>query len=283
MINFGKVVDARVWGITTQIDDCRLPIGDSSGGTFTGKANPLRGTLLWDQCLYILTGVSVGGNATGGSFTVTIETDAIAGYTALPIARATLGPISPTTVVMDNLHHAPCSPVPTHLNINATIATPGSTQSVRLQCHAIAKQYRGALSTQGNKTAERVLQGSFVGPAQYTTDTTMVLGITDTNIGMGNMRLWDNAMFWFISGATTTGTWDADMIGTIGGKTVSIASTGAAGTMTAIGDKLALVNNFYGQAVNPTHVIITEVSAGTLSSGEVVGIAKSGRGSMGKR
>ena len=153
MINFGKVVDARVWGITTQIDDVRLPIGDYTGGTHTSKHNPLRGTLLWDRCLYVLTGVSVGGNATGGSFTVTVETDAISGYTALPIARAVLGPISPWTVVMDSLHHAPCSPVPTHLNINATIASPGSTQSVRLQCHAIAKQYRGSLSTQGKERA----------------------------------------------------------------------------------------------------------------------------------
>ena len=282
MINYGKVVDARVWGITTQIDDVRLPIGDSTGGTHTSRPNPLRGTLLWDQCLYVLTGVSVGGGATGGSFTVTIETDALAGYTGLPIARATLGPVSPTTVVMDSLHHAPCSPMPTHLNINATITTPGSTQSVRLQCHAIAKQYRGSLSTQGNKTAERVLQGSLCGPAAYTVDTTLVLGSTDTNIGMGNMRLWDNAMFWVI-GTTITGTWDADVVGRVGGATVTIASSGAAGTLTSSVEIAPLVNNFYGQAINPTHVIITEVSAGTLSTGEVVGIAKSGRGSMGKR
>jgi hypothetical protein len=239
--------------------------------------------------MYVLTGVSVGGGATGGSFTVTVETDALAGYTALPIARATLGPISPGVVVMDNLHNSASSPLPTHLNIDATIGAPGSTQSVRFQCHAIAKQYRGVLGTQGTASAERILQGSLAGnqratstAGDFTADTTLVIGTTDTNIGMGRMRLWDNAMFWAIAGSTITGTWDVDVVSHVGGTTVSIARTGAAGTITATGDKVALASNFYGQSPNPSRVIVTEVSAGTINALEVVGIAKSGRGSMAK-
>lgn len=282
MMNFGKVVEARLWGVTTQIGDLRLTVGDSSGGTFTSRANPLRGTLLWDRCMYVLTGVSVGGGATGGSFTVTIETDAIAGFTALPIARATLGPLSPTTVVMDSLHQSAASPLPTHIDINQTVANAGSTQAVRFQCHAVAKQYRGVLGTAGSRTSERILQGSMVTIATSSADTTFILGTSDTNLGMNRMRLWDTALFWGVAASTITGTWDYDVIGRVGGTTVTIASTGVGGALATQGDKVALANNFYGQAVNPTQVILTEVTAGTIQITDLVGIAKSGRGSMSK-
>ena len=278
-IQFAKVVEAQLWGVTAQNSDIRFAMGNSAGGTFVAKANPLRGTLFWDDCCFVLTGVSAAGGATGGSYTVTIETNAIAGYTALPIARATIGPNTARTVVMDNLHHCKGSPMPTTLFIDQT-ATGGG---LSLQAHCIAKQYRGALGMQGNKTAERILQGSLVSPAAITADTTFILGATDTDLGMKHMRLWDAAMFWLILGSTTTGTWDADIIGRVGGSTVTIATTGAAGAGSAQGDKIALTNNFYGQAFTPTQVIITEVNAGSAEIVDVVGIAKSGRGSMGKR
>ncbi|HAM41095.1 MAG TPA: hypothetical protein DCP69_07090 [Candidatus Omnitrophica bacterium] len=283
MINFGKVKDVRVWGITTQIADCRLPVGDSTGGTFTAAVNPLGGTLFWDRCLYVLQGVSVGGGATGGSFTVTVETDALAGYTALPIARAVLGPISPTRVVMTNVHNSASSPMPTHINIDATLGAPGSTQSVRFQCYAIAKQYRGVLGTQGSRTSERILQGSLVAITTSSADTTFILGRTDTDLGMGRMRLWDNAMFWAIAGSTITGTWDVDIVGRVGGGTVSIATTGTTGLLATQGNKFPCISQIGGQAINPTQVILTEVTAGTIEIADVVGIAKSGRGSQTQR
>lgn len=277
MLNFGKVVEAQLWGVTSQNSDLRMPMGNSTGGTFTGKVNPLRGTLVWDECAYVLTGVSVNGGATGGSYTVTIETDAIAGYTALPIARATLGPNSVAPVIMDNLHQSQGSPLPTHLNIDQTASGAAS-----FQCHVLAKQYRGVLGTAGNKTSERILQGSLVSIATISADTTFILGTTDMDLGMGRMRLWDKAFFWGIAGSTITGTWDVDIVGRIGGQTTSIASTGVAGALTTQGHKIALANNFYGLAFNPTQVIVTEVSAGTMQIADVVGVAKSGRGSLAK-
>ena len=289
MINFSKVVDSPLFGVTQQVLDVRLPIGHSTGGTHTSRANPLRGTLFWDRCMYVMSGISINGGATGGSFTVTVETDAIAGYTALPIARVRLGPNSTGTVVMDSLHRSAGSPVPTHLNIDQTVANAGTTQAGSFVVHCVAKQYRGVLGTQGAKSAEHILQGSLAGNqsatsagGDFTTDTTLVVGITDTSIGMGRMRLWDAAMFWAIAGSTITGTWEVDIVGTVGGRTVTIATTGTTGNIATIGDKFALANAAYGQCVNPTRVIVTEVNAGTINALEVVGIAKSGRGSMAK-
>lgn len=288
MMNFGKVVEARLWGVTSQFSDVRMPIGDSVSDTHTSFRNPLRGTLFWDRCTYVLTGVTVNGGATGGSYTVTIETDALRGYTALPIARVRLGPNSTGRIVMDSLHRSAGSPLPTHLNIEDTI-TAGATQALSFQVYAIAKQYRGVLGTRGNATSERVLQGSLAGnqaatsaAGDFTADTTLVLGRTDTNIGMGRMKLWDNAMFWAIAGSTVTGTWEVDIVGRIGGFTVSMATSGTTGNISAVGNKFALANSMYGQAILPTHVIVTEVSAGTINALEVIGIAKSGRGSMSK-
>lgn len=289
MINFSKVVETAIFGVSQQINDVRLPMGFSTGGTHTSISNPLRGTLFWDQCTYVLAGVSVNGGATGGSYTITVETDALRGYTALPIARTRLGPNSTGRIVMDNLHRSAGSPMPTHLNIDDTI-TAGATQAVSFTVHAIAKQYRGVLGTQGAATSERILQGSLAGNqsatstgGDFTTDTTLVIGITDTNIGMGRMRLWDKAMFWAIAGSTVTGTWEVDIVGRVGGLTVTIATTGTTGNIAATGNKFALANAMYGQAINPTHVIVTEVGAGTINALEVIGIAKSGRGSLAKR
>src|SRR3989304_3446697 len=199
-MGFDKVVNSRVWGVTNQNADVRMTAGDSSGGTFTRQANPLRGTLLWDRCMFVLTGVSVAGGATGGSYTITIETDAVSGYTGLPIARLSgVGPASLTTLVLDNLHQSPGSPLPTHIFIDQT-ATGGG---IWFQCHSIAKQYRGMLGTPGAASSERVIQGTMLRGASYaggpftsgagmTVDETFTIDGTSppiSSLGLRTMRL----------------------------------------------------------------------------------------------
>jgi hypothetical protein len=293
MMGFEKVVSSEIWGVTTQnATNNRMLVGYSSGGTFTPLVNPLKGTLLWDRCMYVLNNVAVAGGATGGSYTVTIETDAIVGYTGLPIAQAAnLGPNSATTVVMDNLHQSPASPLPTHMLITQDAAGGGLT----LTCDVIAKQYRGTLGTPGANTSERIIQGTMLkgnsasdgfevgDDAGISADVTFTLGTSGTNLGMHRMRLWDNAMYWAIAGVSIAGTHDVDIIAEVGGVTTSIASTGTGGALNVAGEKLALASNFYGQSPNPTAIIWTETTAGGVSDARVVGIAKSGRGSLAKQ
>jgi hypothetical protein len=287
-MGFEKVVEARIWGVTAQNANLRLPIGESSGGTFTRKNNPMRGTLLWDKGSYILQNVTVAGGATGGSYTVTIETDAVAGFTGLPIARVTLGPDSPTTVVMDSLHQSPATPLPTHLNIVQTAAG-----AMTLTCDVVAKQYRGTLGTPGAKTSERVLQGNMlepsmsgVGAAGIGADTTFAIGTSASARGMHRMRLWDTALFWGVIGGTNAGTHDVDIVSSVGGNTVSIATTGTGGALDIAGDsasdRVAIANQLYGQAQNPSAIIWTQTTAG-CSAPAVVVMAKGGRGSLAKR
>ena len=288
-MGFEKTVDARIWGVTTQNTDLRTVTGDSSGGTFTNRANPLRGSLMWDRAMYVLQNVAVAGGATGGSYTVTIETDAVVGYTGLPIARATLGPDSPTTVVMDNLHQSAASPLPTHMFIDQTATGGGLT----LTCDVIARQYRGVLGTQGANTSERVLQGTMVRGTSYTggaflsakgfvASETVTLGTSSSLLGLNRMRLWDNAMYWVVAGVSISGSHDVDIVGAVGGNTVTIATTGTGGALDVAGEKLAIANNFYGQCPNPTAMIWT-VTTGGVSDARIVMIAKSGRGSLAKR
>jgi hypothetical protein len=287
---FEKVVDARIWGVTTQNSDARITTGDSSGGTFTGRINPLRGSKLWDRAMYVLQNVAVAGGATGGSYTVTIETDAVVGYTGLPIARATLGPNTATTVVMDNLHQSPASPLPTHMFIDQT-ATGGG---VTLTCDVIAKQYRGTLGTPGANTSERILEGTMLkgnsqgfevgDDAGISVDVTFdIPGNSASNLGMNRMRHWDHALFWAVAGVSIAGTHDVDIIADVGGASVSIATTGTGGALNVAGEKLALANSFYGQCPNPSGIIWTEATAGGVSDARVVMMAKSGRGSLAKR
>lgn len=289
-MSFEKTVEARIWGVTNQNADVRIVAGDSSGGTFTRIINPLKGSLLWDQATFVLQGVSVAGGATGGSYTVTIHTDAVVGYTGLPIARATIGPLTKATVVMDNLHKSPASPLPTHIFIDQT-ATGGG---IWFQCHVIARQYRGTFGTVGQKTAERVLQGTLIRGASHSggyfkdgagfgADTTFALGTSGSTMGLGRMRLWDNALFWMVAGNSLSGTHDATIVGKLGGVTFAIASTGAAGLMAAAGDRIAIPSNCYGQSPAPTHIIWDVVSAGGVSDARIVMLAKSGRGAAAKR
>lgn len=289
-MGFDKTVTARIWGVTNQNADVRLTAGDSSAGTFTRQNNPLRGTALWDKCMYVLQGVSVAGGATGGSYTVTIETDAaVVGYTGLPIARATIGPLTARTVVMDNLHNSAASPLPTHLFIDQT-ATGGG---IWLQCHVLARQYRGVLGTPGAATSERILRGTMIRGASYTggpmvsgkgfdSDETVSVGASFSILGMHRMRLWDTAFFWVQAGNSVAGTHDVDIMATVGGVTVSIATTGAAGALDVANERLAIASNFYGLSPNPSAMIWTEVNAGGVSDARVIMMAKSGRGSMAK-
>jgi hypothetical protein len=285
-MGFDKVVEARLWGVTLQNTDLRTTMGDSSGGTFTRRDNRLRGTLFWDEAEYVLQNVSVAGGATGGSYTVTIETDAVVGYTGLPIARATLGPDSPTTVIMDNLHQSKGSPLPTHMFIDQTAAG-----AMTLTCGVIAKQYRGTFGTAVSKTAERVLQGTMLiggaaGPFSdsrgFTEDATMTLGTSGSDLGMKRLRLWDNAMYWGIAGVSITGSHDVDVVGSVDGATTSIATTGTGGAIDTAGEKVALASNFYGSSPNPSQIIWTNVTGG-VSDARIVMIAKSGRGGLAKR
>ena len=285
-MGFDKTVTGTLFSVIAQDSDVRLPIGTSASGTHTSKPNIMRGTLLWDRAMYVLRAVTVAGGATGGSYTVTVETDAVKGYTGLPIARATIGPNSPGTVVMDSLHQSASSPMPTHLFIDQT-----SSGATTMLCDVVAKQYRGTLGTPGS-VSERVLAGTmiqgtgdgpFTGDAGISVDVTFTLGTSGSNLGMHRMRLWDSALFWAVAGNTIAGTHDVDIIASVGGVTVNIATTGVAGSLNVAGEKLALASNFYGQCPNPTQIIWTETTAGGVSDARVVMMAKSGRGSMAKR
>lgn len=290
-MSFEKVVDARVWGVTVQDTDIRMTAGDSSANVFTARANPLRGTLFWDRCMYVLHNVTVAGTDDGGSYTVTVETDAIVGYTGLPIAEASgIGGDSPATIILDNLHQSASSPLPTHLHINETATGAGIT----LTCDVIAKQYRGVLGTPGSNTSERILQGTMLkgnsqgfevgDDAGISVDVTFAVdGASASSLGMSRMRLWDNAMFWAVAGVSAAGTHDVDIIGEASGTTFSIASTGTGAITATAGIKVPVVNKFYGQCPNPTAIIWTEVTSGGVSDARVVMIAKGGRGSAAKR
>jgi hypothetical protein len=240
--------------------------------------------------MFVLQGVSVAGGATGGSYTVTIQTDAVVGYTGLPIASATIGPLTKATVVMDNLHRSSGSPLPTHLFIDQTAAGGG----IWLQCHALAKQYRGAHGGPSVNTAERVVMGNLVRGASYAggqfvsgkgfvaDETVSLTGASATTLGLQRLRLWDSAFYWIVAGNSLSGTHDANIIGTLGGTTFTIASTGVAGALTAAGQKQAIASNFYGQSPNPSAIIWDVVSAGGVSDARIVVLAKSGRGSLAK-
>lgn len=285
-MGFDKSREFRIFGVTNQNSDVRLVTGDSSAGTLTRITNPLRGSLMWDDCVYVLQGVSVAGGATGGSYTVTVETDAVRGYTGLPIARAAIGPLTKGTVVMDNLHKGTASPLPTHLFIDQT-ATGGG---IWLQCFALARQYRGVLGTPGAFTAERIIQGNlirgtstggaFASDRGFVADATVTLGTSGSALGMHRLHLWDHACYWATAGVSLSGTHDVNIVGRIGGNTVVIASTGVGGAITAAGDKVAIASLIYGQSPNPTQIIWDVVSAGGVSDARVVVLAKTGRGSL---
>ena len=290
-MSFDKTVNARVWGVTNQNADTRMPIGDSTGNAHTSFANPLRGTALWDECIYVLRGVSVAGGATGGSYTVTVESDAaVVGYTGLPIARATgIGRNTASALVLTNLHNSGASPVPTHINIDQT-ATGGG---IWFQCWAIARQYRGVLGTPGSASSERILSGTMLRAASYSggamvsgkgfdSDETIAVGASFSTRGMHRMRYWDHAFFWAVAGNSVSGSHDVDIVGSVGGSTFAIATTGVGGAVDAADEVVAIASNCGGGSPNPSAMIWTEVTSGGVSDARIVMMAKSGRGSMAK-
>lgn len=289
---FDKSYDVRLWGVTTQNSTTRLPIGDSSGGTFTSKPNPLRGTLVWDSCAYVLQKVAVAGGATGGSYSLYIETDSVTGYTGLPIAGVSLGPNSAATAVMTSLHQSSASPLPTHLNIVQTAAGGGLTG----ECFAFAKQYRGVLSTPGLNSSERVIQGNLVRGASYAggafvsgkgfvaDETVSLTGASATTLGLHKMRVWDTAFYWAVAGNSVSGSHDVHLQGRapVSGTTFTIARTGTGGIIAVAGAKRALSNLLFGISPNPTAIIWDTVNAGGVSDARVVVLAKTGRGTQPK-
>lgn len=287
-MSFEKVKDVRPWGVTNQNSTVRLTTGDSSGGTFTGIVNPFRGTIMWDQAMFVLQGVSVAGGATGGSYTITLETDAVLGVTGLPIARAVgIGPLTKKTVILTSMHNSESAPLPTHINITQTASGGG----IWFQLWALARQYRGTFGAPGQKTAERVLQGvmlrgtstsgQFGDDRGFVASATFTLGTTGNNQGLGRMRLWDSALYFLVTGNSVSGAHDVSIIGKMGGTTVTIASTGNSGTIGAVG-RFAIPSNFNGQSPNPTQIIWGVSSAGGVSDGRIIVLAKSGRGQMSK-
>ena len=289
-MGFEKVVDADMWTVVAQNStmDAPVVVGNTAGNSFSKLVNPLKGSLLWDKCCFVLHDITVAGGATGGSYTVAISTNAVVGFTGLPIASATLGPNS-KSVVMDNLHQSSSSVLPTHLLVTQSAA--GGACSFKL--HVLAKQYRGILGTPGANTSERILQGTlirgsshtggaFVSDAGFTASETFTLGTSSNDLGMHRLRLWDTALFWAVVGETHAGTHDVDIVGKFHGDTVSIASTGVGGAIAAAAGKYALANAFYGACPNPTTIIWTEVTSGSAEDVKIVGVAKAGRGSQAK-
>jgi hypothetical protein len=196
--------------------------------------------------------------------------------------------LSKGTIVMDNLHKAKASPVPTHLFIDQTAAG-----GIWFQCFAVAKQYRGTLSSPGVKTSERVIMGNLIRGASvpgapfadgkgFVADATVTLGTSGTTLGLHKLRTWDQALYWVVAGNSLSGTHDVNMVGRIGGNTFTFASTGAAGALAAAGGKVAIASLLYGQSPNPTAIIWDVVSAGGVSDARIVVMAKSGRGSLAK-
>ncbi len=288
-MGFERTVDQRIWGVTTQnATNNRMTTGDSSGGTFTPRVNPLGASLFWDSAMYVLQNVAVAGAATGGSYSITIQTDAVAGFTGLPIASVTgVGPNSATTLIMDNLHQSPSSPLPTHMLITQTAAGGGLTMT----CDVVARQYRGTLGTAGQGTSERVLQGvmirgnsstvDFSGDEGFNASATFTIGTSGSTLGMNRMRFWDHALYWAVAGNSQDGGFDIDIVSSVGGNTVTIATTGAGSALNAADEKLAIANQFFGQSPNPTAIIWTENTGGDgISDVSIVMLAKSGRGGL---
>lgn len=263
-------------------------VTDSNGSTFT--PNPFSGTLFWDSMNYYLTGVSIG---TGASYVIQVETDAIAGFTGLPIAGVSLSTGSSGFVRIPNLHKIPGSPVPTHVNVIRTVGT--GTSSCAFQLWASGKAQRGTLSTQGGagKCSDRTLQGAMWNSARnlsidnLTADATFTLsaGGGSANFqGLDKMALWDQACFWLVAGNTVNGSWQAAIEGTINGVTYIIAETTAKklnGTSDAASyprPVVPLEHYYAGVTPRPTSIIINEIDAGGISNAQVVMVAKSTKG-----
>lgn len=264
----------------------------STGGDSTGRnvANPFRGTLYWDSMNFYLTGAS---QTAGTSFVIQVETDAIKGHTGLVIAGISTSTGGTSGFLrIPNLHKTPGSPIPTHLNVIRTVGTSGT---ITFELWAQGKATRGNLSTSGGagRGGDRVLQGNMFDSAinlsadALTADATFTLtagGASANFQGLDKMSLWEHTNFWLVGGATTTGSWQAAIVGTINGVTYVIAETTAKklnGTSDAASypNPVVPLEHYYsGVCPRPTSVIITEVDTGGISNCRVVMVAKSHKG-----
>ena len=283
---YEKMVSGRLLGVSAQDSTVKLPVGGQSGTTnLLSPPNLMSNSLMWDNVCYVITETAVGGGATGGSYTVQLISDAISGYTELPVCNTiTLGPNSPVRTVLVNAHSSSCTILPTHARITQTAA--GGT--LQFQLWAMAKQSRGsARSRSGRGTRVQVAKlygtNAAYGGKGLSEDTTVTItaGGASANFGgLDAMALWDNALFYVIAGETIAGTHDVDVIGTLtDGVTYQIATTGTAGALNAANEKLPLTSTFFGSCPRPSHIIWTETTAGGVSDAHVIVIAKSGRGS----
>jgi len=220
-----------------QNSDVRLTAGNSSSGDFTRRALPIKEATLWDQAKFVLRNVAVAGGDGGGSYIITLEIDVL-GFTALPVARATLGPNSPSTVEMENLHQSPAAPMPTHMHIKQTAPGGGLT----LACEVVAKQFTKKSQTYA-----------------------FVLGTNGA--GQWNGK-WRRALAWAVAD-TVTGSHDVDLIANVDGERVSVAS----GAINAADRKVALRSNFYDKVPNPSDTIWTEVEPGGVSNPNIIVLA----------
>jgi hypothetical protein len=296
---YEKVKHERLFGYTGQGTlDAIQPVGDSSGGTFTQRANPMSGTDFWDSCMYVVHGVSVAGGATAGSFAITVV-GTVDGVTGLPIAEVSgLGTNSSTSLTVVNLHNSPSSILPAGVIVQDRAAAAAGTVSFQLWC--LAKQYRGS----GRKwTKDRTVSGTlFRSNTHLTTpivngDDTIDLSVTGASgnfQGLDAIRLWDNALYWFthtgIYGVTgSSSIYRGDIVGAIGnttgGNTITIATATGLGQLSdapgVIGEKLAMAQEHFGISPRPDSIILTETTAGTgLSGVRVLVAAKTGRGTL---
>ncbi len=281
---FEKVVSGLLWTLTAENDSLNYDqAGLVTGGTgvIATHDHIMSNHKFWDHCVYTTDSMAVSGGATGGSYTITIV-GTVAGFTGLPIARLSdIGPNSPDSEVIPNLHNSTGSIIPTGLSV-----VQGNTGAITVSVFVDAKTNRGVLSggaTGGDRVLEGVLRTEDALQVDATRTTSVPGGTTFSNTGgMHKMRFWDQAMYW-VKTFITDGTWEVDIVGkTHEGTTITMARTGTGGTIAATEDHCMIPIpslNFAGQSFPPVETIWTEVGASTGGiSASVIFSAKTSRG-----
>jgi len=278
-MSYEKVSVQNIYTFADQDSDIRMPVGGASASQ-TATHSRFVGDKLWNNCVYTLNNFGIGGGATGGSYSLTVE-GLIDGVT-VGIARVTgLGPNSVTTQILDNLFQSPGGPTPIGVSL-VQVSAGGTFNGV---VSAIGKTYRGVLPS-GPRDSFRVAEGVLMTYAGLAADITTDLianpaagGTFGSNGALNRLYLWDAAYYCIEIGLGLTGTWDIDIIGEINGATVTLARTGTGGSISATedGTNLPLANQFYGCCVRPTQIIVTEETDGGISF-SVHAMAKANRG-----
>jgi hypothetical protein len=279
---YEKVVEARIWDINGVSDSTRQTSAGaiSQVPALTAAAHPMRGAKFWDRAVFVVNGVSLGGDT--GTYTIQLE-GTVNGVTGLPISSLQVDADTAPTAVMDNLHDAPGTIIPDAITITEDL---DAGTGLFCEVHVAAKQYRGSLrnSPNGAGTKQRSIEGFMfqsgrdLASDNLNGDVTMTLGTSGNAMGLDRMRLWDNAQYWVVNGETTASTYTTEIVGEIGGATHTIVSVAG---LNAAGEKLALAGNMHGASPNPTQIIFTETGASDgLSDVRVIVAAKSGRGTL---